>query len=95
MILQKFFFLQFYSFIFSYKLSIAIFLFETSRMIFLNGCINKDVVSALVKYDAKSLLQNSLSTYTGNISYLDFFSIDIKSPIINLIKILDFIKQIE
>ena len=75
-------------------MNVKVLLFETSRMIFLNGCINKDVVSSLVKYDAKSLLQNSLSTYTGNISYLDFFSIDIKSPITKPINTLDFTKQI-
>ena len=76
-------------------MSATIFLFETSRMNFFNGYINKDVISALVKYDAKPLLRNSLSTYISNISYLDFFSIDIGYLIRNPINILNFIKEIE
>ena len=50
---------------------------------------------ALIKYKAIPLLLNLLSAYISNISYSNFFSIDIKSSIINLINILDFIKQIE
>ena len=73
----------------------AIFHFEILKATFLNDCINEDDVSALIKYHAKSLLQNLLSTYISNISYSNFFSIDIISHIISLINILNFIKLIE
>ena len=49
--------------------------------------------TTFISFDAKPSFLNFLSTYINNISYSNFFSIDIKLPIIKPINLLDFHRE--